>query len=392
MYRINQQANRISRVKKVSFSELNFTERYHLQEWLAAQPDALDEDLLVIAKEFNGFDETRERLDLLALDKKGGLVVIENKLDDSGKDVVWQSLKYASYCSTLSKTNIADIYQQYLDKDKANPGQDSKKLICEFLDEETFEECVLNVGNDQRIIMVAAQFRKEVTSTVLWLLKHRVYVKCFKATPFQDGNDLFLTVEQVIPLREAEELMIGISEKEVEEHEAERGHAVRSQFRVDFWHQALAALKSAGVQRYQNVSPNGDNWLWARCGIRGLHYSMVFTRDEARVDFGIGRESKEENKAIYDLLAKHRTEIDKAFGAELNWRRMDEKKASMIEFGKAFDGHDRTAWPAMTEWLVEHMQRLERAFEPHLPEIKALLASLTKTGGAASETGSDPDA
>jgi len=68
---------------------LGFAERNHLQEWLANQPDALGEELLIIQKEFDGFEDTRERLDLLAIDKQGGLVIIENKLDDSGRDVMW---------------------------------------------------------------------------------------------------------------------------------------------------------------------------------------------------------------------------------------------------------------------------------------------------------------
>lgn len=119
MFRIDHVTNRISKLEAVTFSDLGFTERNHLQEWLANQPDALGEELLIIQKEFDGFDETRERLDLLALDKQGALVIIENKLDDSGRDVVWQSLKYASYCSTLSKSNIAEIYQRYLDRTEA---------------------------------------------------------------------------------------------------------------------------------------------------------------------------------------------------------------------------------------------------------------------------------
>jgi hypothetical protein len=189
MYRIDSQSNRITKLHQVSFSELGFTERNHLQEWLANQPDALGEELLIIQKEFDGFDDTKERLDLLALDKKGSLVVIENKLDDSGRDVVWQCMKYASYCSTLSKTQIAEIYQRHLDKQE--PGKDAKALICEFLDKEEFAEVALNHGTDQRLIMVAAEFRKEVTSTVLWLLKHGVFVKCFKATAYQDSSNLF---------------------------------------------------------------------------------------------------------------------------------------------------------------------------------------------------------
>ena len=58
---------------------------------------------MVIQKEFSGFSDTNERLDILALDKSGALVVIENKLDDSVKDVTCQALKYVSYCSTLKK-------------------------------------------------------------------------------------------------------------------------------------------------------------------------------------------------------------------------------------------------------------------------------------------------
>ena len=56
-------------------------------------PDALGEELLIIQKEFDGFADTRERLDLLALDKNGQLVIIENKLDDTGRDVVWQAVQ-----------------------------------------------------------------------------------------------------------------------------------------------------------------------------------------------------------------------------------------------------------------------------------------------------------
>jgi len=371
MYRINHQTNRITKLKEMSFSELGYTERNHLQEWLANQPDALGEELLIIQKEFDGFDDTKERLDLLAIDKQGSLVIIENKLDDSGRHVVWQSLKYASYCSTLSKVKIAEIYQKYLDK--TDPGKDAKPLICEFLGKEDFAEVVLNLGNDQRLIMVAAEFRKEVTSTVLWLLKHRVFVKCFKATPFQDGPDLFLTVEQLIPLPEAEELMIGISEKEVEEQSLERGQAARYQLRTDFWHQTLEALQDAKASLYGNVAPSRDHWLSTGSGLGGVHYAMIFNRDEARVNFVLGRASKEQNKALFDILNARATEFDQAFGSPLSWRRMDDKKVSIIEYAKAFDGHNRESWPEMIAWLVEHIQRMEKLFNPQIPSLRSAL-------------------
>ena len=116
MYKIDKESNRIAPLAEKSFCDLGFTERQHLQEWLAHTPEALGEELLIIQKEFDGFDDTRERLDLLALDKDGNLVIIENKLDDSGRNVVWQALKYAGYCSNLNKHQVVEIYQTFLNR------------------------------------------------------------------------------------------------------------------------------------------------------------------------------------------------------------------------------------------------------------------------------------
>ena len=75
MFKIDKKNNCIIPVDSKSFSELGFKERPHLQEWLAKSPNTLGEDLLIIQKEFDGFSDTKERLDLLALDKNGNLVI-----------------------------------------------------------------------------------------------------------------------------------------------------------------------------------------------------------------------------------------------------------------------------------------------------------------------------
>ena len=147
MFQIDKNQNRITPIPEKRFGELGFSERHHLQEWLAHQPNALNDDLLIIQKEFDGFDDTKERLDLLALDKDGNLVIIENKLDDSGRDVVWQALKYASYCANLSKHQIIDLYQSYINKHDSGIGNNAEELICEFMDVIDVEELKLNIGN-----------------------------------------------------------------------------------------------------------------------------------------------------------------------------------------------------------------------------------------------------
>ena len=73
MFQIDRTQNRLQPLEEKRFAELGFRERGHLQEWLANLPSALGGELLIIQKEFDGFDDTREQLDLLALDKEGRL-------------------------------------------------------------------------------------------------------------------------------------------------------------------------------------------------------------------------------------------------------------------------------------------------------------------------------
>jgi RecB family endonuclease NucS len=80
MYLINKDKNKIEPLEEVSFKAAGIRERKHLQEWIAETPQTLGEDLLIIQKEFSGFAETNERLDLLALDKKGNLILLKTSL------------------------------------------------------------------------------------------------------------------------------------------------------------------------------------------------------------------------------------------------------------------------------------------------------------------------
>ncbi|MFW1329068.1 DUF4268 domain-containing protein [Vibrio parahaemolyticus] len=377
MFTVNHQTNRISPVKTKKFSELGFTERKHLQEWLAHEPSSLGEELLIIQKEFDGFDDTRERLDLLALDKDGNLVIIENKLDDSGRDVVWQALKYASYCASLTKAQIVEIYQQYLDRyepvtgevDLLNAPASASARICEFLDAPDLDELKLNLGNSQRIMLVAANFRKEVTSTALWLLGQGISIACFKITPYSLGEQLLINIDQIIPTPEAKELMIGINAKEAEEKTTEVVLKNRHTVRREYWERALEAFQKSACQLYNNISPSKDHWLSAGSGLSGCPYNLIFLQKELRVELWISRGVTEENKYLFDLLSQSKQDIEHAFGAELEWMRLDEKKSCRIQFSTKADGFNKDTWPQAVAWHLEQMTKLEKALKGPLQKV-----------------------
>lgn len=372
MFTVNNQTNRITPVKAKTFSELGFTERKHLQEWLAHMPSALGEELLIIQKEFDGFDDTRERLDLLAIDKDGNLVIIENKLDDSGRDVVWQALKYASYCASLTKLQIVDIFQQYINCHEKNEGDnesntvDASTQICDFLDAPDLDEVKLNLGNSQRIMMVAAYFRKEVTSTALWLLGQGINIQCFKVTPYAFTEQLFINIDQIIPTPEAKELMIGISAKEAEEKSTEVVLKSRHNVRQQYWEQALEAFHSSSCELFNNVSASKDHWLSAGSGVSACPFNLIFLKKALRVELWIAKSATEDNKFIFDFLHERKEKIEEAFGSSLEWMRLDEKKSSRVQYSCEADGFNKDQWGEWVQWHLDNMIKLEKAFKSPL--------------------------
>lgn len=367
MFRVDRGNNRLVRLEEPLFGDLDLRERDHIQEWLARLPDALGEELLIVQKEFDGFADTRERLDLLALDKEGRVVVIENKLDDSGRDVVWQALKYVAYCSSLRKADIVEIYQRYLNR--WAKGANAEEKLCDFLDVEELDDVVLNVGNEQRLVLVARNFRKEVTATVLWLLGHGVRAQCFRIVPYTYGKELFIDLHQIIPTPEEAEYRIGMAEKE-SELEIHRGTLKRRHvLRNAFWTKALDQLRIKNVSRFKNISPSKDHWLSCATGVSGCSYNLIFLKKEARVELVLQRPDTNENKKIFDKLEQDRERLEESFGTTLQWLRLDGKKSSKICYSHSFDGDNRENWPEMIDWLCQHIVRLDRTFSEALSRL-----------------------
>ncbi len=363
MYKINMKSNKVEKLDIRLFKELHIKERENLQEWVAKNPEMLGEDLLIIQKEFDGFNDTNERLDLLALDKEGGLVIIENKLDDTGRDVVWQALKYASYCSTLTTSQIIKIYQEYLDK--WQNGEDAKKNLLEFLDKNE-EELLLN-RKDQRIIFVANKYRKEVTSTALWLLQHDVQLQCFKATPHSMGDDLFLQIEQIIPLPETKEFMIDAKEKEKEENDKSKTVQESEARLLKFWTLLKNKLKENKIDYFERVAAKPQYYMSCSRGAGQFNFCMGRTSFRVELYF-----TNDPNKNLIDAMAKYKEVLEKAFDGKLEWERLDNKKASRIKLEMSkeevdeLEGtfNDEIYWDKLIEWYKNSIVKFYNSINP----------------------------
>ena len=309
MYIINKKGNQLINAEPTTFKEQKLKERPHLQEWIAKLPEVLGETLLIIQKEFDGFDQTHERLDLLALDKTGKLVIIENKLDDSGRDVTWQAIKYASYCSSLSQEEIIEIYAKYLKKS----NEEAEEMLLSFFEVEELDDIQINPENTQRMIFVAANFRKEVTSSVLWLRNFGIDISCIKVSPFMYNGKLMVEFDQIIPIKEAEEYTIKMAEKKKVDSQIAANKIRKENDHSIFWKKFIEYNEKVNG-KYATSSVTTDSWLTkGGLNLTGVNLNLVIGRKGCRVELFISAGSKEQNKIIYDFIFQHKQDPDQDY-------------------------------------------------------------------------------
>ena len=205
--------NELREIEETTFSKAKIRERADLQRLLRNQIEIISPDTLIIAEEFGEWDESKRRIDLLGIDKDANLVVFELKRTEDGGHMDLQALRYAAMVSTMTFDKTIDVYSDYLKQN--NSEEDAESSVMEFLEwDEKDEE---NFAQDVRIILVSAEFSKEITSTVLWLNDYGLDIRCVRMKPYNDNGRTLVDIEQVVPLPEASAYQVGVSEKKRKE-------------------------------------------------------------------------------------------------------------------------------------------------------------------------------
>ena len=213
LYRVNPTTRDTAALKEVDFAQLGLQERSDLQEWVATNPGIVGDNLLIIAKEFDRFDRTRERLDLLAVDANGRLVVIELKRDDSGSDAYWQAIKYASFLRRASADEIIRMLASHAQVSEEEAGT----MLLNHLDSDDLN----SLNKNQRIILASHRFAPEVTSAALWLnekASDENLITCVQLTPYrgEESNSLFVQANTIIPVPVEEEYEVQIGSRQLQ--------------------------------------------------------------------------------------------------------------------------------------------------------------------------------
>lgn len=357
-------ADRFNKIAQTAFDLAGLRERVDLQRLLRKQIEVIAPDTLVIAEEFGEWDESKRRIDLLALDKDANLVVIELKRTDDGGHMELQAIRYAAMVSTMTFDRVVDAYSRFLGGG-CDPDQ-ARKTVLDFLEWEEPDEELF--GQDVRIILMAANFSKELTTAVMWLNERDLDIRCIRVIPYQDQGRTLIDVQQVIPLPEAAEYQIQLREKE------QKGRKERSErygIRRRFW-EGLLARAANKTSLHGNISPSEYHWIGTGSGMRGLTYQYSIRQHGGTAELYIDKGEGDTNKKIFDELNSHKDQIEQAFGGPLLWERMDEKRGCRIGYEIQVGGYrdDEAKWPLVQDAMIDAMVRLERTFAPYIETLR----------------------
>lgn len=214
VYRIEKQS--LVPLEKTTFKDLKYIEPRHLQPLVKSQIGAISEDLLVVYEEFSKWDDSNLRIDLLCVDKKANVVVIELKRTKEGGLAELQAIRYASMISSLRFDQLVKYYQEYLDKNSiALDAQDS--LLKHFNWNEPREDLFCQ---DVKIILASADFSTELTTSVMWLLTFGIDIKCVRMKPYLYEKKVIIDFQTIIPLPETADFQVSIREKKEKEKQS----------------------------------------------------------------------------------------------------------------------------------------------------------------------------
>ncbi len=359
-------SDKLSPVPTTTFAAELILERQHLQKMLRADTAPLGEELLVLAEEFGNWEDSNRRIDLLCLDKQGGLVVVEVKRTEDGGHMELQAIRYAAMVSSMTLDQAVAAHAKMLGGEAADLV--ARNAILEFLELDSIEDAELNA--DVRIILVSADFSSEITTSVIWLNQHGLDIRCIRLRPYKMNGQVLVDATQIIPLPEAADYEVKIREQ-VQENKKVR--TKRQEIFRRFWSQFIENSVTQ-TELFKNRSTTTDHWLSAGIGRSGFTLTASLTEDRARAEcyIRIGKDNEETNKAAFKALLDQREAIEKVFGDTLAWEDLPNRSGCRISkdyFGGGWKSPE-SDWPQLQDWMIKNAVKLEKALKGPIQSLK----------------------
>jgi len=271
--------------------------------------------------------------------------------------------------------NTVKVAPRLISLQEMGESHKSKALVCIIKPSEDFTE-IINGLNWDSYLFYAAKYHQVAWVILTNGLEFKVlnfgenadlekYFKCeLDAIIKKDQSDSFFTLYKIFSLINRNGGP-SYSKANGKEKLSERHH-----LRKEFWTQLLKQSKPR-LKLFEKKSPGFSSYMDTGAGKSGIVYTyIVTTNGGSRLQIYIDNGDKTWNKKTFDSLIKNKEEIEKVFGDELVWDRLDENRASIIRYHVSDLGlQDKDNWPELQEHLIDAMIRLEKAFKNHIKNL-----------------------
>ncbi len=184
-----------------------------LEEWLESNPDGIVDDgrVLIIgrqvATDLGGY------IDLLGVDRKGNVVVVELKRDRTPRDVVAQALEYAAFATRLNIDALEGILRLYKNDESLSLADCHRKYF------EVDESEAVAFNKDQHIVIIGQRVTPQIRQAASFLGSKGIRVTCVEFNFFQAAGGGRLLSQEIVVGREHAEPRVSSTTRRVTEDE-----------------------------------------------------------------------------------------------------------------------------------------------------------------------------
>ncbi|MBR3017052.1 MAG: DUF4268 domain-containing protein [Clostridia bacterium] len=133
--------------------------------------------------------------------------------------------------------------------------------------------------------------------------------------------------------------------------------------RLEFWTKLNDVIDQKG-KPFNKRKPSTDHWYSVAVGTSQCHISIELVNKDHKIRIGLWIP---DNKELFDTFMEHKTEIEQAVGMDLDWDRLEGKKASVVSIdipGLNFGKQDN--YPELMDEIIDKVLLLKKAFKPYI--------------------------
>lgn len=134
-------------------------------------------------------------------------------------------------------------------------------------------------------------------------------------------------------------------------------------YRFEYWSAFCEYMNNTPSRLFKTQSPSKDHWMNIAIGRSGFHIALLTNTQEKKATIQLYIVN-DQDKVYFDALFAHKEEAENAVGKQLDWRRLDDKKASTIDLSKKIDVRNSANYATIFAWYKEYIEKFIMYFKP----------------------------